>query len=40
MDRDKFMTPEAAREFGIIDEVIESRPAEEDEDEKTEKTDD
>ncbi len=38
MDRDKFMTPEAAQEFGIIDEVIENRPALEDDDEKTEKT--
>ena len=34
MDRDKFMTPEAAKEFGIIDEVIASRPALEDEEEK------
>ncbi len=40
MDRDKFMTPEAAQEFGIIDEVIESRPAAKDDDEKTEKKDD
>ncbi len=40
MDRDKFMTPEAAQEFGIIDEVIETRPALEDDDEKTEKKDD
>ncbi len=38
MDRDKFMTPEAAQEFGIIDEVIASRPAEADDEEKTEKT--
>ena len=34
MDRDKFMTPEGAQEFGIIDEVIASRPALEDEEEK------
>ena len=41
MDRDKFMTPEAAQEFGIIDEVIENRPAaEDDDDEKTEKKND
>ena len=41
MDRDKFMTPEAAQEFGIIDEVIANRPpAEDDDDGKTEKKDD
>ena len=39
MDRDKFMTPESAREFGIIDEVIEARPPVEDDDGKTEKKD-
>ena len=27
MDRDKFMTPEEAKTFGLIDEVIASRPA-------------
>ncbi|OIW05621.1 hypothetical protein TanjilG_23407 [Lupinus angustifolius] len=27
MDRDYFMTPEEAKEFGIIDEVIDQRPA-------------
>ena len=26
MDRDYFMTPEEAKEFGIIDEVIDQRP--------------
>lgn len=26
MDRDYFMTPEEAKEFGIIDEVIDKRP--------------
>ena len=26
MDRDYFMTPEEAKEFGIIDEVIDERP--------------
>ncbi|KAI5077697.1 hypothetical protein GOP47_0007521 [Adiantum capillus-veneris] len=26
MDRDKFLSPEEAKEFGLIDEVIESRP--------------
>jgi ATP-dependent Clp protease protease subunit len=26
MERDRFMSPEAAREFGIIDEVVASRP--------------
>ncbi len=41
MDRDKFMTPEAAQEFGIIDEVIANRPPTEDDDDgKTEKKDD
>lgn len=28
MDRDKFMSPEEAKEFGLIDEVIEHRPVE------------
>eukprot|EP00246_Nothoceros_aenigmaticus_P006624 TRINITY_DN19642_c0_g1_i1.p2 TRINITY_DN19642_c0_g1~~TRINITY_DN19642_c0_g1_i1.p2 ORF type:complete len:138 (-),score=30.84 TRINITY_DN19642_c0_g1_i1:691-1074(-) len=28
MDRDKFMSPEDAKEFGLIDEVIEHRPLE------------
>ena len=37
MERDKFMSAEAAKEFGIIDEVIFSRPAsDEDEDESSE----
>jgi len=27
MERDKFMSPDAAREFGLIDEVVASRPA-------------
>jgi ATP-dependent Clp protease protease subunit len=26
MDRDNFMSPEKAKEFGLIDEVIEKRP--------------
>jgi ATP-dependent Clp protease protease subunit len=26
MDRDNFMVPEQAREFGLIDEVVETRP--------------
>ena len=26
MDRDKFLTPEEAKEFGLIDEVVENRP--------------
>jgi ATP-dependent Clp protease protease subunit len=30
MERDNFMTPEKAKEFGIIDEVVEKRPATED----------
>ena len=28
LERDTFMTPEDAKEFGLIDEVIETRPAE------------
>jgi ATP-dependent Clp protease protease subunit len=31
VDRDRFMTPDEAREFGIIDEVVVSRPIPEDE---------
>lgn len=27
MDRDKFLTPEQAKEFGLVDEVVVSRPA-------------
>ncbi len=30
MERDNFMTPEKAKEYGIIDEVVEKRPATED----------
>ncbi|KKM82583.1 hypothetical protein LCGC14_1318070 [marine sediment metagenome] len=33
MERDKFLTPEEAKAFGLIDEVVVSRPAVEDEDE-------
>ncbi len=32
VDRDKFLSPEEAKEFGIIDEVVVTRPAPEDED--------
>ena len=32
MDRDKFLSAEEAREFGIVDEVFEKRPAQADED--------
>jgi ATP-dependent Clp protease protease subunit len=32
MDRDKFMDPMEAKEFGLIDEVVEHRPAEADDD--------
>jgi len=28
LERDTFMSPEDAKEFGLIDEVIETRPAE------------
>jgi ATP-dependent Clp protease protease subunit len=34
MDRDKFMSPEDAKEFGILDEVVAERPAVDGEDEK------
>jgi ATP-dependent Clp protease protease subunit len=34
MDRDKFMSPEEAKEFGILDEVVAERPAVDGEDEK------
>ncbi|MFO1059548.1 MAG: ATP-dependent Clp endopeptidase proteolytic subunit ClpP [Dongiaceae bacterium] len=30
MERDKFLMPEEAREFGIVDQVVEKRPARED----------
>ncbi len=33
VDRDRFMSPEEAKEFGLIDEVVTSRPPLEDEDE-------
>ncbi len=39
VERDHFMTPEEARDFGIIDEVVSSRPATDD-DENGEKSDD
>ena len=32
VDRDRFMSPEEAKEFGLIDEVVTSRPPLEDED--------
>ena len=32
MDRDKFLTPEEAKDFGLIDEVVTSRPKSEGED--------
>ena len=38
MDRDNFMAPDEAKEFGLIDEVVTQRPANEDDDE-TEKLD-
>ena len=33
VERDRFMNPEEAKDFGLIDEVVESRPIGEDEDE-------
>ena len=35
MERDRFMAPEDAKEFGLIDEVVVSRPIPEDEEEST-----
>ena len=35
MERDKFMSPEEAKEFGVIDEIVESRPMPEDGAEKS-----
>ena len=35
MDRDKFLSAEEAKEFGLIDEVFDKRPAPADEDERT-----
>ena len=32
MDRDKFMSPEEAKDFGLVDEVYEKRPIEDGED--------
>ena len=32
MDRDYFMSPEEAKEFGVIDEVVTSRPPAPDDD--------
>ena len=31
VERDKFLTPSEAKEFGLIDEVVESRPTRDDE---------
>ncbi len=39
MDRDKFMTAEAAKEFGLIDEVIVKRPATDEDEAPEEKSD-
>ncbi len=39
MERDKFMSAEAAKEFGIIDEVIVSRPASDEEEGSSKSTD-
>jgi len=37
VDRDTFMTPEVAKEFGLIDDIIEKRPRPEDENKTVEK---
>jgi ATP-dependent Clp protease protease subunit len=39
MDRDKFMDPMEAKEFGLIDEVVEHRPAEADDDDDAKRDD-
>ena len=38
MERDKFMPPEEAKEFGLIDEVVSTRPVPEDGDGDTPST--
>jgi len=40
MDRDRYMTPDEARQFGLIDEVVTSRPAPAQSSENAAKTDD
>ncbi len=37
VERDRFMSPDEAKEFGLIDEVVSSRPISEDEDESDKK---
>jgi ATP-dependent Clp protease protease subunit len=37
MERDRFLTPEDAKEFGLIDEVVESRPIPVEEEDSTAK---
>ncbi len=37
VERDRFMSPEEAKDFGLIDEVVSSRPISEDEDESAKK---
>ena len=38
VERDKFMTPEEAKEFGIIDDIPISRPPSEDDERSAEET--
>ncbi len=40
MERDKFLSPEEAKDFGLIDEVVEARPVDEDEDAADDKAED
>lgn len=40
MDRDKFLSPEEAKDFGIIDDVVSDRPVPSDEDDTDEKSSD
>ena len=40
MERDKFLSPQEAKDFGLIDEVVDSRPDEADADDDADKSDD
>ena len=40
MERDKFLDPEEAKEFGIIDEVVNQRPVPDAADDESEKSSD
>ena len=40
MERDKFLSPQEAKDFGLIDEVVDSRPEDADADDDADKSDD